>query len=232
MTAAAAGMAHDFRNALQVIGSALDQLEGEVPAVTAADPYADIKRATASAAGLAQRLVDLGRGGPVPQSAIDVGAVVADAVAMARRVVDRSIAIHVDVPAGTFVRGSSDELQQVLLNLCLNARDAMPQGGTIAITASTRTLDRDALSANLLTDEGRYVELTVADNGVGMPPAVLARVFEPFFTTKEPGKGTGLGLAMTHAIVKKHGGAVSADSRVGGGTTIKLLLPCRSPPDG
>jgi signal transduction histidine kinase len=162
----------------------------------------------------------------VPDERVELAAVVADVVAMARRVIDpRRIAISTRVARGLAVRGSREELQQVLLNLCINARDAMPNGGTIDIEARPVHLDSASATARLLPTEGTYVELAVRDSGTGMSETTLARIFEPFFTTKEPGKGTGLGLAMTHVIIKKHAGTVLAESALGRGTTFRILLP-------
>jgi signal transduction histidine kinase len=228
LTAAVSGMAHDFNNALQVIRSALDQLDDDLPE-DAVDPrrsLADLKTATSSAMSLAKRLVKLGRGGAVPDERVELAAVAETVVAMARRVIDqRRVAIAARVATDLAVRGSRDELEQALLNLCINARDAMPDGGRIDIEASVLTFDLAAASARLLPVEGDYVELAVRDTGSGMSEAVMARIFEPFFTTKEPGKGTGLGLAMTHVIMKKHGGTILVESAMGRGTTFRILLP-------
>jgi signal transduction histidine kinase len=228
LTAAVSGMAHDFNNALQVILSAVDQLDEDLPPDSDGPrrSLADLKVATGSAVSLAKRLVKLGRGGAVPNERVELADVVSNVVAMANRVVDQSkVMISARVDRGFVVRGSRDELEQSLLNLCINARDAMPQGGKIELDATTLLLDPGAASARLLPTEGDYVELTVRDNGSGIDEATLKRIFEPFFTTKEPGKGTGLGLAMTHVITKKHGGTILVDSAVGRGTTFRLLLP-------
>ena len=227
LTAAVSGMAHDFNNALQVIVGAVDQLDADLPAeaVGPRRSVADLKIATSAAIGLAKRLVKLGRGGAVPHDRLELAEVVAHVVAMASRVVDPGrISVGARVAQGLAVRGSRDELEQALLNLCINARDAMPQGGKLQLEADVTSLDAASASARLLR-EGDYVELAVRDTGIGMSETTLARIFQPFFTTKEPGKGTGLGLAMTHVIVKKHGGAIVVDSVVGRGTTFRVLLP-------
>ena len=124
--------------------------------------------------------------------------------------------------------GSYDELHQVLLNLCLNAIDAMPKGGRLAIAARTIKIHSDEALARQLPGSGTYVELTVTDNGCGMDAATLARAFEPFFTTKSRDKGTGLGLAMIHSSVRRHHGAVDVQSVVGHGTTFRITLPVYS----
>ena len=223
MAAAVSGLAHDFNNALQVIECGLTELAqdlppGDYPALT------DVKRAAESATNLARRIMNLGRGGALPTAVVDVVELISGAVAMARHTMGDRITITTSGLREAAIRASRDELQQVLLNLCLNARDAMPGGGALLIDTRHATLDRmSAASSNLA--EGDYVEIVVADTGTGMDEATLARAFEPFFTTKGPGKGTGLGLAMTHAIVRRHGGAVRVESTLGRGTTFRILLP-------
>jgi signal transduction histidine kinase len=230
ITAAVSGMAHDFNNALTVIVAALDELGEELPADanTSRALIADMEVAANAAVSLAKRLVKLGRHGPVPDETVEVGKLVTEVVAMVRRVIGvQRIVVTSEVAPGLRIRGSADELQQVLLNLCINARDAMPDGGTIRVEARLVPLDRTSAIARLLPSNGTYVDLSVRDTGTGMDEATLARIFEPFFTTKEPGKGTGLGLAMTHVIVKKHGGTVLVESKLGAGTTFRVLVPAR-----
>lgn len=123
------------------------------------------------------------------------------------------------------VNGDATQLHQVFLNLCVNARDAMPQGGTLAISAENQTLDE--LYAQMLKQAaaGRYVVITVADTGTGIPPEIVARIFDPFFTTKEPGRGTGLGLATVQSIVSHHGGFITVESKLEQGTKFTIYLP-------
>jgi CheY-like chemotaxis protein len=129
------------------------------------------------------------------------------------------------------VRADPGEIENAVLNLAINARDAMPEGGKLVIETRNVTLDdRDILDAHDVSDEaslgsGRYVRLSISDTGRGMPPEVLARAFEPFFTTKEPGKGTGLGLSVIYGFVRQSGGHVTIRSKVGEGTTVSLYLP-------
>src|SRR5690606_32451131 len=133
--------------------------------------------------------------------------------------------IITDVSDELLVRGSAEELQQVLVNLMLNARDAMPDGGTLRVHARAVTFDTGQAAAHQLPARGDYVGLVVADTGIGMDEATLARIFEPFFTTKPPTQGTGLGLAMIHNIVRRHGGSIVAESVLGHGTVFRIWLP-------
>nr|MBA3542158.1 hypothetical protein [Deltaproteobacteria bacterium] len=151
--------------------------------------------------------------------------VVSEAVSIVRRSFGPWMTITTHISPEAVVYGSREELHQVLHNLLVNARDAMPTGGELRVSASIVQLDRASSLALHLPTCGTYVELKVADPGRGMDKATLARIFEPFFTTKPPGKGSGLGLAVIHAIVKRHGGTVIADSELGRGTTFKVYIP-------
>jgi signal transduction histidine kinase len=228
MTAAVSGMAHDFNNAIQVLAAGIEEVAAELSPTSKTGPelIADMKVAAAAAMSLARRLVNLGRTGPIPTDVFELQPIVEEAAAMTIRLADpRRFEITYAVEPQMRVRGSRDELQQVLLNLCINARDAMAGGGSIRIEAHARQIDRASAVALVLPSEGSYVELSVRDTGTGMDEATLTRIFEPFFTTKEPGAGTGLGLAMTHVIVKRHGGTVLVESKLGEGTTFRILLP-------
>lgn len=229
MGALAGGLAHDFNNSLAVILGCLDLFERRLPPSTELrDMITEMRTAASSASLLARRLLRLGRRDDIELEAVVLQPLVQRTVALVRRQVSQRIAIEVNVPTDLTVRASSEELYQVLLNLLLNARDALSDGGTIEVAARAVTMERAEAATHHLPDSGDYVELSVTDNGVGMDEATLARAFEPFFTTKPPGEGTGLGLATLHGIVRRHGGSVIARSTVGRGTTVTVWIP-RSP---
>lgn len=222
--AALSGMAHDFRNALQIVTLGLDELlalEDDARRVA----VEEMKRATVAASDLATRLIRLGRNERVAFAPIQLAVLVAETVKMSRRLIRPDIDVSVTVSEAAVVQGSSDELRQALLNLLLNARDAISQSGTISITSRVTQLDRASALAMHLPREGDYIELAVADSGAGMDDATLAHAFEPFFTTKPAGEGSGLGLAMVHAIVRRHGGTVQIESEPGLGSTVRMIVP-------
>ena len=133
-------------------------------------------------------------------------------------------------PALPWVEGDPGQLELALLNLCINGRDAMPEGGTLSLEASVATLAPEHLPADAPGQPGQYVRIVIRDSGVGMEPRVLERVFEPFFTTKEPGKGSGLGLSLVYGIVSRHGGFIGVRSQEGRGSEFTLHLPVTSRP--
>ncbi|HEY5925932.1 MAG TPA: ATP-binding protein [Kofleriaceae bacterium] len=225
MGALAGGLAHDFNNALAVILGSLGLLERRLPPNTdLQDMIGEMKTAAASASTLARRLLRLGRTEPLEFETVKLDALVHRTAAMMRRQLP-GIEVSVDLGPDLGMRGSQEELHQVLVNLMLNARDAMPQGGSLRMFARELSFDRAQAAAHHLPEKGEYIELVVADTGSGMDEVTLARAFEPFFTTKPPGQGTGLGLAMIHSIVRRHGGAVVAESVVGRGSTFRIWLP-------
>jgi len=226
MAALAGGMAHDFNNALAVIVGTLDLMELRLPPQTELrDMVNEMKTAASSATSLARRLLRLGRTEPLDFEPVALAPLVQRTVAMMRRQLGARISIVVDVPIELVVLGSQEELHQVLMNLVINARDAMPDGGTLRIEACAVTFDRGQAATHHLPSKGEYVEVQVVDTGIGMDERTLARAFEPFFTTKPPGEGTGLGLAMIHSIVRRHGGAIVAESSPRAGTTFRIWLP-------
>ena len=221
------GIAHDFNNSLMVVLSNLGYVEDRMGDADEdlREAIEDIKQAATGASTLAKRLLSFGRREAASDDLVSM-APVAEAVAqMVQRTVGDRIQYVVAADPSADVRGSSDDLQQVLLNLCLNARDAIPETGRVTIRAKVTHLERGAALALHLPGAGDYVELTVSDTGTGMDEATLAHAFEPFFTTKPEGVGTGLGLAMVHNIVRQHGGAVEVESAVGRGTTFRMLMP-------
>jgi signal transduction histidine kinase/CheY-like chemotaxis protein len=222
----AGGIAHDFNNQLTAILSNAEHL-GRVLRREEADVAGDIRDAALRSARLVKQLLAFARKEPSRLLTVDVHRTVDEVVALLSRSIDKRIALRTRLEAApSLVRGDPDRLHTALLNLALNARDAMPDGGTIAFESRSVELD-DAACAALPFDvsPGRHLEVRVVDTGVGLSEAARAHLFEPFFTTKGPGKGSGLGLAEVYGTVQAHRGAITVESAAGRGTTFALLLP-------
>ena len=222
----AGGIAHDFNNLLTaIIGYSdllQDTLAGNQPAV---QQVLEIKTAGERAASLTQQLLSFSRRQVLQPKVLDVNVIVGDFERMLRRLVGERIKVAVACAPGLWqVRADPGEIGRAIMNLSLNARDAMPDGGTLAIETANVTLsEADGPGQDLAP--GRYAMLAVRDTGVGMDAEMQAHIFEPFFTTKETGKGTGLGLATVLGIVEQSGGAIRCQSEPGRGTTFKIFLP-------
>jgi CheY-like chemotaxis protein len=223
----AGGVAHDFNNLLSVIlGYAEISLQDLRPGEALRDDIAEIKRAAERGAGLTQQLLAFSRQQVLAPRVLDLAEVVAGTENMLRRLVGEDVDLNLlAAPGAAWCRVDRGQVEQVVMNLVVNARDAMPAGGQIAIETSAVELGAAYAHHHLEAAPGPYVLLSVSDTGAGMDAATQARIFEPFFTTKEKGKGTGLGLATVFGIVKQSGGHLSVDSRLGGGTTFKVYLP-------
>jgi PAS domain S-box-containing protein len=223
----AGGVAHDFNNILTAINGYSDMLleESTLDAATTKS-IRQIRAASGRAANLTQQLLAFSRKQRLQPQVLLLNRVVAEMDGMLQRLVGEHIRIRTISTAGlATVRADPGQLQQVLMNLVVNARDAMPRGGTLTIETANVTLDAEYSRLHPEASPNRYVLLAVSDTGEGMSPDVQARLFEPFFTTKAPGRGTGLGLATCHGIVKQSGGHITAYSEVGHGTTFKVYLP-------
>lgn len=223
----AGGVAHDFNNILGVIigYSELSQQDLET-ARPVGKHIEQIKKAAERAAALTKQLLAFSRRQVVFPQPIDLNGVIRNAQQMLARIVGEDVSIKfVPTEPMGLVNADSGQLEQVLMNLIINARDAMPKGGQVMVTTcETEMADNSTPSHPTLTP-GKYVALVVSDTGVGMAAETKARIFEPFFTTKEFGKGTGLGLATVYGIVKQAGGHISVHSEFGKGTTFKVYLP-------
>jgi PAS domain S-box-containing protein len=222
----AGGIAHDFNNILAVIianaGLALDELGADHP--PAAD-LGEIEAAASRAAGLTRQLLAFSRKARREVKQLALNTVVTNVEKMLSRIVGEDIKISAHLEANlAAIEGDVGQLEQVLMNLVVNARDAMAGGGRITIATANTTID-DVQAAMLDVRPGRYVTLSVSDTGCGMDEAVRSRIFEPFFTTKEVGKGTGLGLSTVFGIVKQSGGGIAVQSEVGRGTTFHVYFP-------
>jgi PAS domain S-box-containing protein len=228
----AGGVAHDFNNLLMVVKGHAEMLLDRLPS-TPADRQSparqnveQIQQAAERAAGLTRQLLAFSRMQVLQPRVLDLNEVVAGMIQMVSRVIGANIELAF-LPGANLGRVKADpsQIEQVALNLVVNARDAMPDGGRLTIETSNVQLDRDYATEHAVVDPGPYVMLTVSDSGIGMDAATQARIFEPFFTTKSQGRGTGLGLATVYGVVKQSGGYVWVYSEVDHGTTFKVYLP-------
>ena len=223
----AGGVAHDFNNLLAVILTCATFVSEATAGNESVRADVDqIKAAAERAARLTRQLLIFGRRDKANIEILDLGAVVTDIHGLLSRTIGEDVTLVVrtteDLPA---IRADRGQMEQVMVNLAVNARDAMPDGGTLTIRLGTAMLDEDYARLHPQITPGHYVELSVSDTGVGMPPEIVSRIFEPFFTTKTKDKGTGLGLATVHGIVAGSGGSLSVYSEPGMGTTFRAFFP-------
>jgi PAS domain S-box-containing protein len=222
----AGGIAHDLNNVLTPIMMSISFLRlGETDA-DRLDVLDTVESSTRRGADMIRQVLGFARGVQVERTDVQVTDLMRDICKIANETFLKSIAVTADLSHDVWlVSGDATQLHQVLLNLCVNARDAMPDGGTLRLSAENVLLDEHYASLLPEASPGPFVAITVEDSGSGIPPAVLERIFDPFFTTKEPGRGTGLGLSTSRAIVKSHGGFIRVYTEVGRGTTFKVYLP-------
>jgi PAS domain S-box-containing protein len=221
------GIAHDFNNLLTVVSNNLDLILQHMSDTARVRRLAEgALRAAGRGAKLTQQLLAFGRRQSLRPESVDISMLVAAIEAIIRRAAGEGVAVELDLGRGASrVRLDAPQFEAALLNLVLNARDAMPEGGRLGLkTENARVAAGDAAAARGVPPGG-YVVVTVRDNGDGMPPEIQARAFEPFFTTKEPGKGSGLGLSQVYGFVAQSGGQVVIESAPGCGTVVKLYLP-------
>ncbi|TPG56105.1 PAS domain-containing protein [Sphingomonas glacialis] len=222
------GLAHDFNNLLMGISGALELMQLRVRQGRSDDlpRYLDAAQAgTVRAAALTHRLLAFSRRQPLDPRPVHVPQLIAGVEDLVRGTLGPSITLETAIDADSWsVLADANQLENAVLNLCINARDASPAGGTVRITTHNETFDPAAAALRDLVP-GAYLVLCVADSGTGMSPEVIARAFDPFFTTKPTGQGTGLGLSMIYGFVRQSGGQVQIDSRLGEGTTMCLYLP-------
>jgi PAS domain S-box-containing protein len=223
----AAGIAHDFNNLLTPIGGFAELLLWKIPEGSQQQEYLrQIKLAADRATALTGQLRLFTRQAKGQRQPVQLNSVVEETRVLLERSISREITIELGLESKLWaVEADSSQLSQVLMNLGVNARDAMPEGGTLTLETRNVTLDEEYARMVLEARPGRYVRLSVSDTGSGMSPAVQARLFEPFFTTKEMGQGTGLGLSVVYGIVKGHEGFIQVYSQEGRGSTFHVYLP-------
>jgi PAS domain S-box-containing protein len=226
----AGGIAHDLNNVLTPILMAIRMLRDEVSSRSAQDILNTLEASAHRGSGIVQQVLSFARGVEGERTIFQVKHPLSEVVTIAKDTFPRSIHITARIEKDLWpIVGDPTQLHQVFLNLCVNARDAMPNGGRIQIEAQNTIIDENYAQMQSDARPGPYVVVTVADTGVGIPPALLDKIFEPFFTTKEIGKGTGLGLSTVLGIVKSHGGFLNIYSEVGKGTRFKVHLPAADP---
>jgi len=223
----AGGIAHDLNNVLAPIMMSIELLKYDSSIDAERTTILDTIQVSCSrGADLVRQVLSFARGLDGKRISVRVRHLIEELNAMIGKTFPSNITITTRVPNDLWsIVGDPSQLHQVLLNLAINARDAMPNGGTLAMAASNFTLDTKAARASRKACTGRYVLIQVSDTGLGIPPEIRERIFEPFFTTKDFGKGTGFGLATVHTIVKNHGGFLELESEVGHGTVLKVYLP-------
>ncbi|MGE5189076.1 MAG: ATP-binding protein [Gemmatimonadota bacterium] len=229
----AGGIAHEFNNYIGAILGVASALQMQRDAGGALGPQIDLIGKSASRASeLTKQLLGFARRGRPDVREVRPNEVVSAVLSIVRQTFGRGIEVRHDLDDGVWnVMGDPGQLEQTLMNICINARDAMPSGG--ALTVSTRNVELGDRRLRPASGEalppGPYVLLTVEDSGTGIVPEIRERIFEPFFTTKEPGKGTGMGLALAYGIVRSHGGSIDVESAPGRGTVFRVCLPARRP---
>jgi two-component system cell cycle sensor histidine kinase/response regulator CckA len=224
----AGGIAHDFNNLLTAITGYSSLTLKKMPEN---DPLRhnvqEIKAASERAANLTSQLLAFSRKQVLKPSVLDLNAVVSDIDGLLRRITRENVELVMELdPELGHVSADRGQVEQVVVNLAINARDAMPDGGTLFIRTQNVLVDGDFAAGQIPSKPGAWVKLSVTDTGHGIEAATQPRIFEPFFTTKAPGKGTGLGLSMVHGTVTQSGGEIHVQSKVGSGTTFEIYLPC------
>jgi PAS domain S-box-containing protein len=220
----AGGVAHDFNNILQAMRSHVDLAERE--AADGGRHIREIRRSLERATDLTRQLLAFGRRQVMQPEALDLRDLAADTLELLRRIIGEHVLIELDTgPVPRVVRADVRQLEQVLLNLCVNARDAMPDGGTVLVAVGARELDAGFCATRSWARPGVFATLAVSDTGVGMDEQTRSQIFEPFFTTKPMGEGTGLGMATVFGVVKQHEGFIEVESAPGEGSRFTVFLP-------
>ncbi len=222
----AGGIAHDLNNVLTPMMLSVQILKEKFKDEQSQKLLTILEKNSQRGADLIKQVLSFARGVEGERNPLAAKHLIFEIEKIARETFPRNIEIRTAVPKNLFtISGDATQLHQVIMNMCVNARDAMPDGGILEITASNFFVDDNYVQMHTEAKVGPYVIIAVSDNGTGIPPEIVDRIFEPFFTTKEFGKGTGLGLSTAHAIVKSHGGFINVYSEVGKGTTFRGFLP-------
>jgi signal transduction histidine kinase/CheY-like chemotaxis protein len=230
----AGGVAHDFNNLLGAILANVSFLQSLPPATTleprqVQECLRDMELAAQRAGQLTKQLLGFARRDTRQVQNLDAASLLREVRHLASRTFDQGIQITVETPPDLVVVGDPSQLHQVLMNLCINARDAMPEGGTLSLSAECMMLSEEQVITLPFLVPGAYVVITVKDTGQGMSDEVHRHIFEPFFTTKGAGRGTGMGLSIAYGIIKNHGGHITAESRPGQGAVFRIYLPAGDP---
>lgn len=222
----AGGVAHDFNNLLQAITGFSDLLADALPASDhRSDDIREIQQAAERATDLTRQLLAFSRQRPVETKPVDLTALLEGMLKLLRRLLGEDIVLNVQIGAALpHVLADHGSIEQIIMNLAVNARDAMPQGGNLRIAAEPVELDESELDGIPNSRPGAFIHLSIDDTGIGMDEVVLEHIFEPFFTTKDPDRGTGLGLAVVYGIVQQHGGFMRVNSTSGRGSRFELWL--------
>jgi two-component system, cell cycle sensor histidine kinase and response regulator CckA len=225
----ASGIAHDFNNILTPIMAAAQLLPARLPDVDARSltMFKLIEDSARRGADLVKQILAFARGIEGKRGPLQVGHLLSEMVQVAKQTFSKAIDIQTDIPTAALwiVNADATQLHQVLMNLCVNARDAMPNGGILSLSAQNILVDEAHTQLNPDLQVGFYVVITVSDTGIGIRPELVERIFDPFFTTKEPGKGTGLGLSTALGIIRQHQGVIKVQSQIGQGTEFQVYLP-------
>ena len=222
----AGGIAHDLNNMLTPIIMSLQLLRNKFNDDKSLKWIDTIEICAKRGAGLIQQILVFSRGAGGDKALLQTSFLLSETNKILQETIPKSIEINIGISNDLWnIMGEPTQLQQVLMNLCVNARDAMPTGGTLKVSAENLYLDRNYAQIHIDAHTGPYVVITVSDTGTGIAPEIIDRMFEPFFTTKDPGQGTGLGLSTAYRIIKDHEGFITVQSKKGIGTEFKLYLP-------
>lgn len=222
----AGGIAHDLNNTLQPTAMAMDLIRGRLLDPDSQDLLQVVDANLRRASEFVRQILNFTLGGPGGVAEVSLGEIVEDIAGFVQHAFPKSIQIQSQLAIGVNrVQANATQLKQILLNLCVNARDAMPEGGVLTLKACNIDVDHEFVQKNPTAKKGRFVRIGVSDTGSGIPPSLKNKIFDPFFTTKGPEKGTGLGLATVMGIVRGHGGFLLMESTEGQGTTFEIFLP-------